>query len=138
MQRAQAVAVDLTKGRVINGTKPKLCLAIASDMLNNYPGVSKTSPWNTIQAIKNSKSTEDAENLGRTVAEEASIKFTSKVRVRVEVIGQGASKNFPVNSDQNLMLTGMVLGLSGSSGQLSTGLIRSSLQVMKKCKGEGK
>ena len=95
VQRAQAVAVDLTKGRVINGTKPKLCLAIASDMLNNYPGISKTSPWNTIQAIKNSRSTEDAENLGRTVAEEASIKFTSKVKVRVEVIGQGASKNFP-------------------------------------------
>lgn len=95
VQRAQAVAVDLTKGRVINGTKPKLCLAIASDMLNNYPGISKTSAWNTIQAIKNSKSTEDAENLGRTVAEEASIKFTSKVKVRVEVIGQGASKNFP-------------------------------------------
>ena len=64
-------------------------------MLNNYPGISKTSPWNTLQAIKASKSTEDAENLGRTVAEEASIKFTSKVKVRVEVIGQGASKNFP-------------------------------------------
>ena len=95
VQRAQAVAVDLTKGRSINGVKPKLCLAIASDMLNNYPGISKTSPWNTIQAIKASKSTEDAENLGRTVAEEASIKFTSKVKVRVEVIGQGASKNFP-------------------------------------------
>lgn len=95
VQRAQAVAVDLTKGRSLNGKKPKLCLAIASDMLNNYPGISKTSPWFTIQAIKSSNSTTDAENLGRTVAEEASIRFTSRVKVRVEVIGQGASKNFP-------------------------------------------
>jgi hypothetical protein len=93
VQRAQAVAVDLAQGRP--SRKPKICLAIASDMLNNYPGVSRTSPWNTLQAIKNSQSTEDAEKLGRTVAEEAGIKFTSKVKVRVEVIGQGASRNFP-------------------------------------------
>lgn len=93
VQRAQAVAIDLARGRPLN--KPKLCLAIASDMLNNYPGISSTSPWNTLQAIKNSRSVQEAENLGRTVAEEAGIKFTSKVKVRVEVIGQGASDSFP-------------------------------------------
>lgn len=121
VQRAQAVAVDLSKGRP--STKPKLCLAIASDMLNNYPGISRTSPWNTIQAIKNSRSIEDAEKLGRTVAEEAGIKFTSKVKVRVEVIGQGASNNFPreLRSKLDAYWNGFwsTVGVQGSAQQAS-------------------
>lgn len=93
VQRAAAVAEDLVRAQR-QGT-PKLCIAIASDMLNHYPGVSQGSPWHTLQAIKKASSTSDAEILGRTVAEQASIKFSSRIKVRVDVIGQGASKSFP-------------------------------------------
>lgn len=93
VQRAAAVAEDLARAQ--RQTTPRLCIAIASDMLNHYPGVSQGSPWHTLQAIKKASSTSDAEALGRTVAEQASIKFSSRVKVRVDVIGQGASKSFP-------------------------------------------
>ncbi len=93
VQRAAAVADDLVRAQR-QGT-PRLCIAIASDMLNHYPGVSQGSPWHTLQAIKKISSPAEAEALGRTVAEQASIKFSSRIKVRVDVIGQGASKNFP-------------------------------------------
>jgi hypothetical protein len=93
VQRAAAVADDLVRAQR-QGT-PRLCIAIASDMLNHYPGVSQGSPWHTLQAIKKISSPAEAEALGRTVAEQAAIKFSSRVKVRVDVIGQGASKNFP-------------------------------------------
>lgn len=93
VQRAAAVSADL--GRDAKKGNPKLCIAIASDMLNHYPGISQSSPWNTMQAIKKVASPADAERLGSTVARDASVSFTSKVKVRVDVIGQGASTNFP-------------------------------------------
>jgi len=93
VQRAAAVADDLVRAQR-QGT-PRLCIAIASDMLNHYPGVSQGSPWHTLQAIKKVASPSDAEILGRTVAEQASIKFSSRIKVRVDVIGQGASNSFP-------------------------------------------
>ena len=73
----------------------KLCIAIASDMLNAYPGMAANSVWNTGNAVKKSTTTAAAESLGRQVAEEASIKFSQRVQLRVEVIGQGASPSFP-------------------------------------------
>lgn len=93
VQRAAAVAEDLVRAQR-QGT-PRLCIAIASDMLNHYPGISQGSPWHTLQAIKKAPSTSEAEALGRAVAEQASIKFSSRIKVRVDVIGQGAGKNFP-------------------------------------------
>lgn len=93
VQRAAAVAADL--GRESRESVPQLCIAIASDMLNHYPGISQGSNWNTLQAIKKAPNVSAAENLGKIVAQDASIKFSTRVSVRVDVIGQGASKTFP-------------------------------------------
>ena len=100
VRRAAAVADDLARAE--RKETPKLCIAIASDMLNHSPGLSQGSPWHTLQAIKRAASPADAEVLGRTVAEQASIRFPSRVKVRVDVIGQGASKNFPRELTANL------------------------------------
>lgn len=93
VQRAAAVAEDLVRAQ--RKPSPRLCIAIASDMLNHYPGISQDSPWNTLQAIKKAPNTSEAEALGRSVAEQASIKFSSRIKVRVDVIGQGAGRKFP-------------------------------------------
>ena len=94
IKRTVAVAADLARTSTPNSA-PKLCIAIASDMLNAYPGMSATSAWNTSNVLKKSTSNSGAAALGRQVAEEASIKFSTKVNLRVEVIGQGASQGFP-------------------------------------------
>ena len=86
---AAAVARDLSKGK-----KAKLCIAIASDMLNNSPKITKTGPWNTFYAIKNSATLLDAQKNGEIVASQSGILFSSKVKIRVEVIGQGGGTKF--------------------------------------------
>lgn len=86
---AAAVARDLSRGK-----KAKLCIAIASDMLNNSPQITKTGPWHTLYAIKNSASLLDAEKAGESVASQSGILFSSKVKIRVDVIGQGGGSNF--------------------------------------------
>jgi hypothetical protein len=94
VKRTVALAADLAKQSTPKSV-PKLCIAIASDMLNAYPGMSATSAWNTSNVVRKSANNSGAEALGRQVAEEAAIKFSSKVNLRVEVIGQGASQGFP-------------------------------------------
>jgi hypothetical protein len=91
-QRAQSVVSDEVRGT--SGTA-KICIAIASDMLNVRNKLSVGSPWLTTSAIKASKTITEAESKGRQVAEEASIKFNSRAKIRVEVIGQGGSADFP-------------------------------------------
>ena len=86
---AAAVARDLSKGK-----NAKLCIAIASDMLNNSPQITKTGPWHTLYAIKNSATLLDAERNGESVASQSGILFSSKVKIRVDVIGQGGGSNF--------------------------------------------
>ena len=94
VKRSAAVAADLARTSTASSPQ-KLCIAIASDMLNAYPGMAANSVWNTGNAVKKSATTAAAESLGRQVAEEASIKFSQRVQLRVEVIGQGASSGFP-------------------------------------------
>ena len=94
VKRSAAVAADLARKSTPKSPQ-KLCIAIASDMLNAYPGMTANSVWNTGNAVKKSATTAAAESLGRQVAEEASIKFSQRVQLRVEVIGQGASSGFP-------------------------------------------
>jgi hypothetical protein len=94
VKRSAAVAADLARTSTAKSPQ-KLCIAIASDMLNAYPGMAANSVWNTGNAVKKSATTAAAESLGRQVAEEASIKFSQRVQLRVEVIGQGASSGFP-------------------------------------------
>jgi hypothetical protein len=77
-----------------NGTA-KVCIAIASDMLNARPNLSPGSPWLSLSALKNSKTVVEAESKGKQVAEEASIRFNSRAKIRVEVIGQGGGTGFP-------------------------------------------
>jgi hypothetical protein len=86
---AAAVARDLSKDK-----NAKLCIAIASDMLNNSPQITKTGAWHTLNAIKNSPTLLDAEKSGQTVASQSGILFSSKVKIRVEVIGQGGGPDF--------------------------------------------
>ena len=92
VQRAQAVVADEVRNS--NGTA-KVCIAIASDMLNSRPNLSPGSPWLTLSALKNSTTVVEAESKGKQVAEEASIRFNSRAKIRVEVIGQGGGTGFP-------------------------------------------
>ena len=86
---AAAVARDLSKGE-----NAKLCIAIASDMINYSPQITKTGPWNTLYAIKNSPTLSDAEKNGESVASQSGILFSNKVKIRVDVIGQGGGSTF--------------------------------------------
>lgn len=114
IRRAAAVTDDICRGTECGTTKPRLCIAIASDMLNNKPGITPTSPLNTLQVVKKSKSVADAEKSGRAAAENSSVKFSQKVQVRVDVIGQGASPNFP--ADRMSLLDAYWKGFWSSAG----------------------
>ena len=79
VKKAAAASRDLGRGS-------KLCVAIASDMLNNSL---PSGPWHTFSAIKGVATDADARRLGEVVGAESGIFFPKRVGVKVEIIGQG-------------------------------------------------
>ncbi len=99
IKKAAAAARDLGNGG-------KLCLAIASDMLNNSKSVPPGSVWLTLPTIKKAPSEEEAKAAGETVARQSGIFFPSRVKVRVEIIGQGGNMDPSLSSKLNAFWAG--------------------------------
>jgi len=105
--------------------KSKLCVAIASDMLNNHPGMSEKSALNTRKIVLDSTTTEEsAKSLGRQAAEKSGVKYPPKMLVRVFVLGQGTGPK-PIPLDKNFVLTAYWKGFWDAAGISSSNQIRS-------------
>lgn len=109
------------------GASPSVCVAIASDMLNNSPGMSTDSPLNSRRIAMQSTSVQVASEQGRLAAEMASIKFPRRASVRIVVLGMGTGPN-PLPREKNAMLQAYWDGFWQASGikkaQLGTSLDR--------------
>jgi len=106
--RATNLAADLAaqKKDKVNGNevKNKLCIAIASDMLNESPGVSKTSNLNSEHIARNAATLEEAKNAGAAAARAVGIKFPSEVATRVVMVGIGSGPDpLPLNRNSFLL-----------------------------------
>lgn len=84
--QANGAASDLSH----KNPSSKMCIGIASDMLNNYPGIDSNSPLFTSLRVKNSKTESEARAFGIAAAQKANIRFPKNVSVRVEVMNFGA------------------------------------------------
>ena len=105
--------------------KSKLCVAIASDMLNNYPGMSATSPLNTRKVVLDAKTTSElAYSKGRQAAEQSGVRYPPRMAIRVFVLGQGTGPN-PIPLDKNFLLTSYWKGFWDASGISSSSQVRS-------------
>lgn len=95
IRRAVASAQDSAAQNVKGG----FCLAIASDMVNNFPGMSKSSPLNTGAIVRSSSSIGKATSAGSVAAQSAGVRFPEGLPVKVYVIGQGAltSNEIPID-----------------------------------------
>jgi hypothetical protein len=121
--RATNMATDLANaGRdTVNGrqVKNKLCIAIASDMLNESPGVSRTSVLNSKHIALTADTLEKANTAGMAAAKSVGIKFTSEVETRVVMVGIGTGQN-PLPLDRNSYLLAYWEGFFTQSGVKQT------------------
>ena len=119
--RASSLAADL--GGANNGNNPnngnKLCIAIASDMLNESPGVSTTSILNSKHVAKTATSLESAKATGVKAARSVGIRFPSDVSIRVVIVGIGTGQN-PLPLDRNSYLLAYWEGFLTQSGVRQT------------------
>jgi hypothetical protein len=113
--RASSLAADL--GGANNGNK--LCIAIASDMLNESPGVSTTSILNSKHVAKTATSLESAKATGARAANSVGIRFPSDVSIRVVIVGIGTGQN-PLPLDRNSYLLAYWEGFLTQSGVRQT------------------
>ena len=121
--RATSMAQDLAaqKKDKVNDVevKNRLCIAIASDMLNESPGVSKTSVLNSEYIAKTSATTAMAKESGAAAAKAVGIKFPSEVTTRVVIVGIGSGPN-PLPLDRNRFLLAYWEGFFTQSGVKQT------------------
>ena len=118
--RATYAASDLHE----SNPKSRLCIAIASDMLNFSPGMSDSSPLNSRRVVMNAKSPSDAKLIGTTAAGLVGIKFPTGMPVRVSVLGQGTGPK-PIPLEKNSTLTAYWQGLWEASGVKNSNQVRS-------------
>ena len=113
--RASSLAADLRSAN--NGNK--LCIAIASDMLNESPGVSTTSILNSKRIALKATTLESAKTTGAKAAQSVGIKFPSGVSTRVVLVGIGTGQN-PLPLDRNSYLLAYWEGFFTQSGVKQT------------------
>ena len=113
--RATSLAADL--GGTNNGNK--LCIAIASDMLNESPGVSTSSILNSKHVALTATSLESAKVTGAKAAQSVGIKFPSDVSTKVVMVGIGTGQN-PLPLDRNSFLLAYWEGFFTQSGVKQT------------------
>ena len=104
--------------------KPRICIAIASDMLSDYPGMSTASILNSREIALQAPSNEIAQQKGAEAAQAAGIKFPKGMDVRVSIIGQGSGPR-PLPLERNSMLTSYWRGFWESAGIVSSNQVRS-------------
>lgn len=113
--RASSLAADL--GGANNGNK--LCIAIASDMLNESPGVSTTSILNSKHSALKATSLEQAKATGARASQSVGVRFPSDVSIRVVIVGIGTGQN-PLPLDRNSYLLAYWEGFFTQSGVRQT------------------
>ena len=118
--RTTASAQDLYN----HNRKSKLCVAIASDMLNNFNGMQKSSSLNSRWIALTAATTLEANNLGGQAARDAGVKFPIGMSVRIAVLGQGTGSK-PIPLDRNSILNAYWRGFWDAAGISSTSQIRS-------------
>jgi hypothetical protein len=105
--RATNLAADVARQKKdrVNGreVKNRLCIAIASDMLNESPGVSKTSDLNSKHVALTAASQDKAKEKGFAAARAVGIKFPSDITTRAVMVGIGSGPN-PLPLDRNSYL----------------------------------
>jgi hypothetical protein len=102
----------------------KFCVAIASDMLNNYPGMSASSPLNSQMIALTSPSPQQAKEKGIEAAAAVGIKFPKGMNVKVSIMGQGSGPK-PLPLEKNSMLTSYWQGFWEGAGVKSSNQVRS-------------
>ena len=121
--RSTNLAADLgaQKKEKVNGkaVKPKLCIAIASDMLNESPGMSKSSKLNSKQIALSAGTMEDAKNAGMAAAKSVGIRFSPDVSIRAVMVGIGSGPN-PIALERNSYLLSYWEGFWTASGVKET------------------
>jgi hypothetical protein len=126
LTNAVAAVQDMVSSQP-RGTNPAVCVAIASDMLNNSPGMSTDSLLNSRRIAMKATSTQDALGKGIQAAEMTGIKFPKRASVRVVILGMGTGPN-PLPREKNSMLKSYWDGFWQASGikktQLGTSLDR--------------
>jgi hypothetical protein len=121
--RATNMAADLAQEPMdaVNGrpVKNKLCIAIASDMLNESPGVSRTSVLNSKHIALTATTLDKAKAAGISAAKLVGIKFPTQVDTRVVMVGIGTGQN-PLPLDRNAYLLAYWEGFFTQSGVKQT------------------
>jgi hypothetical protein len=114
----------------INGkdVAPKLCIAIASDMLNESPGMSQTSKLNSKRIALTAASLEAAKSAGIAAAKSVGISFPSDISVRAVMVGIGSGPN-PIALDRNSYLLSYWEGFWTASGVKETNQAQSLNQA---------
>jgi hypothetical protein len=130
--RSTNLAADLASQKRIrvNGkdVAPKLCIAIASDMLNESPGMSPTSKLNSKRIAMTASSLADAKSAGVAAARSVGISFPSDVAVRAVMVGIGSGPN-PIALDRNSFLLAYWEGFWTASGVKETNQAQSLNQA---------
>jgi hypothetical protein len=99
--RSTSLAEDLIPES--GSTKPKLCIAIASDMLNYSQGMSKTSNLNSKYVAETAATLKDAKDLGYKAAQSIGVRFPPSIATRVVMVGIGSGPN-PIALERNSFL----------------------------------
>ena len=130
--RSTNLAADLAsqKRDRVNGKEvpPKLCIAIASDMLNESPGMSTTSKLNSKRIAMTAASLDDAKSAGVAAAKSVGITFPSNVTVRAVMVGIGSGPN-PIPLERNSFLLAYWEGFWSASGVRETNQAQSLNQA---------
>jgi hypothetical protein len=116
---------DRVKGKDV---LPRLCIAIASDMLNESPGMSPTSKLNSKRIAVNAASLAEAKSAGVAAAKSVGISFPSGVAIRAVMVGIGSGPN-PIPLDRNSFLLSYWEGFWTSSGVKETNQAQSLNQA---------
>lgn len=130
--RSTNLAADLEsqKRDLVNGREvpPKLCIAIASDMLNESPGMSSTSKLNSKRIAMTATSLDVAKSAGVAAAKSVGINFPSNVTVRAVMVGIGSGPN-PIALERNSFLLAYWEGFWSASGVRETNQAQSLNQA---------
>jgi hypothetical protein len=121
--RATSLAADLASQNpdLVNGreVKSKLCIAIASDMLNESPGMSSSSVLNSKQVALKAATEAKAKESGMAAAKAVGIKFPTEISTRVVMVGIGTGSN-PIALERNSYLLSYWEGFWTASGVKQT------------------
>jgi hypothetical protein len=130
--RATNLATDLAGADMdtVNGrpVQNKLCIAIASDMLNESPGVSRTSVLNSKHIALTATTLERAKAAGMSAAQLVGIRFPTGIQTRVVMVGIGTGQN-PLPLDRNSYLLAYWEGFFTQSGVKQTNQAQSLSQA---------